>query len=611
MARLISLLLLALLFLSTLSSSSTVSLPSYPLAVKSPYLSTWVPGSQLTNAATAQPEFWAGQSLTWPVLARVNGVTYSLFGKPHGVRKVHSAKTVRVSFTSSHTLVELTAGGASFTLDFFSPVLPGTKDYVRQSLPYSYLTVTATSTSRRPVLVQVLSAIDQTWTAQNGAADLNYTSSGSATLFEFYNPQQIPYTEVSDMATYGSVIFATTSGPKVTRACDTAANIHRRFIYKGDLVARKECRGTDLAALSSNLGYISTTSTRSVTFAVGFDRVQAINYLGKTQTGYYRTKWPTPAAAVDFFLQDYGNVLKTSNAFDQEVPIDSLDATPQAFIKEISSDGNLNTVDIIFQTWPIFISLNPTYIRLLFQPIMSYLETGDWPEPWMIHDLGTAYPNATGHNDGQAESMPLFETSSLFILFYAYQKYTGDASWARQYLPLLEQYAAYLVDNSLYPASQLISVDAIPAQPNQTALAIQSTIGLKAASLVTGNRTYATVAESFANTIYNQALGLNGRTVEESTHFTYYYGQDSTWNVVFAAYSDVLLELNTFPSTAWSMQSDWYLTQLQALGLPFAGPSNETAYTGSPITWGLSDWSKSDDYLQLERLTAAPQHALV
>ena len=119
-----------------------------------------------------------------------------------------------------------------------------------------------------------------------------------------------------------------------------------------------------------------------------------------------------------------------------------------------------------------------------------------------------------------AETMPLFETSALFILFYAYQKYTNDTSWAQQYLPLLEQYATYLVDNSLYPTSQLISVDAIAAQPNQTALTIQCIIGLKAASLVVGNRTYATVADSFANTVYNAALGLDGLTVETSTHLT-------------------------------------------------------------------------------------------
>jgi hypothetical protein len=188
--------------------------------------------------------------------------------------------------------------------------------------------------------------------------------------------------------------------------------------------------------------------------------------------------------------------------------------------------------------------------------------------------------------------MPLFETSTLFILLYAYQNFSGDGAWAQQYRPLLEGYAEYLAVNSLYPASQLVSVDAIAATANQTALAIQSTIGLKAASILTGNCTYATQARSFAQTIYDDALGLDGSTVAESTHFTYNYGHDTTWNVLFAAYSDVLLDLNTFPAAAWELQSTWYLKQMQEEGLPFAGPVTDTSYTGTPITWGLTDWSK-------------------
>ena len=192
--------------------------------------------------------------------------------------------------------------------------------------------------------------------------------------------------------------------------------------------------------------------------------------------------------------------------------------------------------------------------------------------------------------------MPLFETSTLFILLYAYQKYTGDTAWAQNYLPLLEGYAEYLAANSLYPASQLISVDAIGATANQTALAIQSTIGLNAASIITGNHTYATIAADFAKTIYDDALGLDGATLAESTHFTYNYGKNTTWNVLFASYSDVLLDLNTFPSAAWELQSAWYLSQIQEEGLPFAGPITDKSYTGSPIEWGLTDWSEFSLY---------------
>jgi hypothetical protein len=279
----------------------------------------WVPGNQIGNAPTAQPEFWAGQPLTWSILARVNGETYSLFGVPGGISNVTAATTGAVTYTSSHTLVNLTAGKAKLTLDFFSPVLPDTGDYARQSLPYSYLTVTATSSSLELVDVQILSAIDQSWTAQKGDSNLNYTKSGGAGLFWFYNPNQIPFTENNDMATYGSVVFSTMTGSATSHTCDTVANVYAAFGSKGSLIASKTCTGTNLAALSKELGSVSKILAGSVTFAVGFDREQTINYLGQTQVGYYRSKWPTVPDAVAYFLKNYVAALATLVAFDADV----------------------------------------------------------------------------------------------------------------------------------------------------------------------------------------------------------------------------------------------------------------------------------------------------
>lgn len=202
----------------------------------------------------------------------------------------------------------------------------------------------------------------------------------------------------------------------------------------------------------------------------------------------------------------------------------------------------------------------------------------------------TDYPNATGHADGNAEQMPLFECSSIFILLQAYQKYTNDTTFAAEYTSTLVGWAEYLNENSLYPATQLISVDAIPAEANQTGLAIQSAIGLQAASVILDNSTYSDTAKSIATALYEGALGLDGDTLAESTHFTYYYGAADTWNVLFPSYSDILLNLETFNTSAWSLQSEWYRQKIQAGGLPFAGPEDHATY-GADINWGLSDWS--------------------
>lgn len=319
-ASFISTLVFSLLSSAPTTQGTTISLPSYPLAVKHPYLSTWVPGKQIVDSPSARPQFWNGQNLTWPILARVDGTTYALFGVPEPFDNVLNAVTDSVSYTSSHTLVNLHAGDADFTLDFFSPVLPASEDFARQSLPYSYLTVSANTHDGHEVNVQILSGIDQTWTNQNGAARLNYTETKSAQYFQFHNPNEILFTETNEaMATYGTVVWSTNSGEGTSHSQGAAADIISGFAKTGKLVADDGGNTRNLAALSQDLGKVSGSNKKSATFAVGFDRTDAINYLGNTQTGYYRSRWPTISEAVEFFLQDYSNVNSESNSFDKEV----------------------------------------------------------------------------------------------------------------------------------------------------------------------------------------------------------------------------------------------------------------------------------------------------
>lgn len=168
--------------------------------------------------------------------------------------------------------------------------------------------------------LQILSAIDQTWTAQHGAAGLNYSTYETAGFFQFHNPSEILFTEDSDMATYGSVIFGTTVGNNTSYGCDSASTIGDQFAASGILSGSgSSCSGSDLAALSRSLHSVSQTRNASVTFAVGFDREHAINYLNETQTGLHRTRWPTVGEAISFFLEDYTSAYKTSVTFDAEV----------------------------------------------------------------------------------------------------------------------------------------------------------------------------------------------------------------------------------------------------------------------------------------------------
>lgn len=110
--------------------------PSYPLAVRNPYLSTWMPSDQVEDLPFAESQFWAGQGLTWSVMARVDGKAYSLMGVADSEGEGITPAVVRgAEYTATHSVFTLSAGGLAFTLDFFSPVSPW--NYLRQSLPFS------------------------------------------------------------------------------------------------------------------------------------------------------------------------------------------------------------------------------------------------------------------------------------------------------------------------------------------------------------------------------------------------------------------------------------------------------------------------------------------
>ncbi|KAI5201146.1 hypothetical protein E4T39_05328 [Aureobasidium subglaciale] len=91
-----------------------------------------------------------------------------------------------------------------------------------------------------------------------------------------------------------------------------------------------------------------------------------------------------------------------------KIPADTLNnKVLRAFIKEISSDGNMNTHS------PSSI-IGISHIRLLSKPL------------------------------GRDERMPIEETGTLSFLIYAYEKATGDETWAAQYSDLWPGYTRYL-----------------------------------------------------------------------------------------------------------------------------------------------------------------------
>ena len=563
----------------------------------------------MTNLPSASPQFWFGNDLAWSIIARVDGQTYNLFGVASPAAGSQSADVVSGSFTATHSVFVLSAGKASITLDFFSPV--SFQDYVRQSLPFSYLTVSASGQQGATPSVQIYTDIDDTWTGQSTRSNSNFSASGDTSLYQVTAVGQPAYAEsANEQALWGEAVFATSSSKSLTSASGSSASVRGDFQSRGALSdTHPNWSQSDVFAFASDLGSVS--SKASVTFAIGYVREAAVNYLGAAQTGYYRSKYPDTPSAVAAFLDDYAgasiessdldsqiqttgtstggqnyseilqlSVLQTFGGIDVTIPSDALDTSKaSAFIKEISSDGNVNTIDIIVELIPFFHIFNVEYLRLLLDPVVQYLESGRYPNPYAIHDIGASYPNALGHDDGQDEAMPVEETGNLLILAAVYQVASGNSAWASSHSKLFDSYAEYLVNNGLYPTNQLSTNDGLGPFTNMTQLGVKAAVGLSAYGQLTGTQKYTDSGNSFAKTIYTTGVGVEVSQATGQTYFTLTYGS-STYFLLYNLYPARLLGLTLFPDAAYDGQSALYATVRGPYGVPLDGD----------VEWGKSDW---------------------
>ncbi|KAL8709848.1 MAG: hypothetical protein Q9220_005464 [cf. Caloplaca sp. 1 TL-2023] len=546
-------------------------------------------------------------------MARIGSQTFSLLGVPSPPSSVQPATVISAEYTSTHTVFTLSAGNATVKLDFLSPVSPS--NYIRQSLPFSYLTVSASNAGGANVQVYV--DLDETWTGQSGSTLSSYAVNDQMAMFQLKVDGAATYTQnPMDQALWGTVVFAAKSSNSSRDSVQSGrpASVRSLFASNGTLSGSVSSYAAgDVVAIAQDLGSVS--SSASAVYAIGYTRDAAVNYLGNARASYYAATYNSSESALSHFLDDYNDAaaeastldanidskatsvaganysdivaLSVRQAFggaDLTIPGDTLNTDDvMLFLKEISSDGNINTVDVIYPLFPILYVMSPEYIRLVLEPVVQYLEMGRWPEPWTIHDIGSAYPNATGHDDGMAEQQPIEETGNILILALAYSRAVNSTTWADSHQGLFQGYADYLVANGLNISTQLSTDDGQGALPNQTNLAIKAAVGLTAfGALFPDKENYTAVGLDFANQLYNESLATDAG----KTHFLFQYPEslnsnESEYSITFNLYPDKLLGLNTFPQAAFEMEAAWYPQVQREVGVPL----------DSRVPYSKTDWS--------------------
>lgn len=446
------------------------------------------------------------------------------------------------------------------------------------------------------------------------------TNVGGIAYHQVYRQTQLAFSEINQQTEYGDWYYLTDNTANLTYQSGQDARVRSAFDKNGYLrnTQNKTFRAIDddypVFAYAVDYGSVSTKAV-SHKFAIALAQQQCVQFEGAQGNSTLNCLWTnyydSNNDALNFYYNDYATVSTLATTLDNQIQRDSVAAggagyalattlatrqafgalefvnnanTPLVFLKEISSDGNIQTVDVIFPFHMIALYLNPNLLRMMLDPLFINQEAGYWPHAYSIHDLGASFPNATGHNDGNDESQPLEECGDMILMTLAYAQRTGDTAYLKQHYSLLRQWNTYLVNDSLIPAAQLSTDDFAGSLVNNTNLAIKGIVGIGAMAQIanlTGHKADATNFSKTATTYVDkwQKLGIN--TAANPPHATLEYGNKTTWGLLYNIFPDKLLNLNLVPQKVFDIQSAYYATKFNRYGVPL---QSTHAYT-------KSDWS--------------------
>jgi glutaminase A-like protein/uncharacterized protein DUF5127 len=448
---------------------------------------------------------------------------------------------------------------------------------LRQSLPACYLSVSATGSFDVSVYVD----LNGQWVSgdRNSAIEWEYISSDFEGIktWKVRKQTEALFTEWADRAEWGTLYFSGPAG--VDHECGTSAVIRHRYArssslqnsvdrgFRGIMDEEPVFAFSKTFELGKNSTTTGSTKHESILFTISHVQDPVVQFASARGLTLMRPLWKSwffsDAEMLAYHYHDFKNSKALAQNYSSQLDTDAyksgstsyvdivalsarqvLGATsfsgtpdnPMIFLKEISSNGNTQTVDVIFPSVPFFLYTNPRWLAYLLEPLLEHQLSGQYPNKYSMHDLGLHFPNETGHFDGNDEYMPVEECGNMLImglaLVHSLQYAKGESAsiwsslgddsfhaentespfpltalsshagvsglddswgggikgekqalrWLSKSYPLWKQWTGYLVDFSLRPHNQLSTDDFAGWLALQTNLALKGIVGIKAMS---------------------------------------------------------------------------------------------------------------------------------
>jgi hypothetical protein len=435
---------------------------------------------------------------------------------------VPAATQTSVVVDATTTTYTFSAGPATVTLEFMTPSIDLDDDSAAyNSWPASYLTYTADSddvrvyfdTPAQPVVADDSAAV--TADRSLSTAAITVLRSGAA--------EQNLVSGTDDRISWGYQHVSFPAGADLETALASADGARGAFAAGESLPADDDeslfprpCN-EDWPVLA---GSFALSPGEPAFLAITLDQGVSMDYYGTQLKPYWTTNYGDAGALIEAVHGGYEEVVAKTKAFDAKLR-DRLSAVggskyadllslvyrqvtgalektvslfgeavePWVFMKEISSDGDVSTVDVIYPAVPMFYWLYPETFRRTMVPIFNYANNAtqggddyDYGRQFAPHHLGV-WP-VCEMLERQQEDMPVEESGNMLILLAAVAQRQGgtksEVAWLEPFFGFLKQWADYNVASLPDPGDQLCTDDFEGPSPHNINLAAKGIVSLGA-----------------------------------------------------------------------------------------------------------------------------------
>ncbi|KAH9023971.1 hypothetical protein EDB85DRAFT_294337 [Lactarius pseudohatsudake] len=507
------------------------------------------------------------------------------------------------------------AGPMQINLTFLNPIEP--KDWVKQSIPLSYLSLTAKSLDGAAHAVQVYSDLSAEWVSGNRSQEIFWTGIDDDSVIGYRVKRQNPTLseKVTAVTEWGTLYHFIEMGDNITLKIADHSVSRDLFLHNGMLGATDTSNSpllipnSTVFAMSRDLGTIQATRD-PIVWAVGYAADPVINYKdlsgtpSQQRSPFYKTQYSDDESLVVDFINDFANASSRAQKLDQKIlqgaaffsgPLGDLMSLTTAEIygntqltvaTDASGEFNhsdvmafmdtnrVNPVVTLYSAFPAFMYIDPELGGLLLEPLFRLQASLKYTSPYAALDLETSYPDVTVSIS--ANNLGVENSGNMLIMTCAHARASGDVSLIMRHYDLLNSWTDYL-SNSVLLIHDQYSTDGLST--NQTNLAIKGIIAIKAMSQMSSFINKTTDFDKYSSTSSRLYAQWKSLALAGDNYLLAAYGQIGSWTLGYNLFADVWLNTSVVESSVYDSQSSFIynlsLDPAFAYGMPVDNLSSD------------------------------------